>query len=204
MHKKWTNLVNKLLVNIFLYLTLKLYACYDKSSMQNTANNCAYIDGANLHKAIKKDGWILDYARFRIWLTDKHQVKNAYLFLGYIGENQWLYKTLEKSGYILIFKEVVKDTDGEVKGNCDADLVFEMAKGYFENTYDKVVLVSSDGDYARIVRFLHENKRLKTIISPGSQCSFLLRTIFTPLTYVRDIRHLVEAKKKKPPLQTKP
>lgn len=172
--------------------------------MQNQVNNCAYIDGANLHKAIEKDGWVLDYARFRIWLKDKHQIKNAYLFLGYIAENKWLYKNLEESGYILVFKEIVKDFDGRVKGNCDADLVFEMIKSYFENAYDKAVLVSGDGDYARLVRFLHVNHRLKTLISPGSQCSFLLRTIFTPLTYMRDIQHLVEAKKKKPPLQTKP
>ncbi len=172
--------------------------------MQNQVNNCAYIDGANLHKAIEKDGWVLDYARFRVWLKEKHKVKNAYLFMGYIPKYADLYKKLEGDGYTLIFKEVVNGFDGQVKGNCDADLVFEMTKGYFENAYDRAVLVSSDGEYARLVHFLHVNHRLKTLISPGSQCSFLLRTIFTPLTYMRDIRHQVGAKKKKPPLQTKP
>lgn len=45
-------------------------------------NNCAYIDGANLHKGIASLGWQLDYARFRVWLKDKYGVETAYLFKG--------------------------------------------------------------------------------------------------------------------------
>ena len=64
--------------------------------MQNIVNNGAFIDGANLHKAIEKDGWVLDYARFRIWLKEKHKVKHAYLFMGYIPKYADLYKNTEE------------------------------------------------------------------------------------------------------------
>jgi len=40
-------------------------------------NNFAYIDGANLHKGIAGFGWMLDYARFRIWLSEKYSVKKV-------------------------------------------------------------------------------------------------------------------------------
>ncbi|MBU2579243.1 hypothetical protein KKA09_03985 [Patescibacteria group bacterium] len=35
-------------------------------------NNYAYIDGANLHRGIAGFGWTLDYARFRVWLSEKY------------------------------------------------------------------------------------------------------------------------------------
>lgn len=40
-------------------------------------NNCAYIDGANLHKGIASLGWTLDYGRFRVWLSEKYKVRVA-------------------------------------------------------------------------------------------------------------------------------
>jgi hypothetical protein len=45
--------------------------------MNGKANNYAYIDGANLHKGINSLGWKLDYARFRIWLTEKYDAEKA-------------------------------------------------------------------------------------------------------------------------------
>ena len=38
--------------------------------MKNKPNNFAYIDGANLHKGISGFDWSLDYARFRVWLSE--------------------------------------------------------------------------------------------------------------------------------------
>jgi len=44
-----------------------------------TENNFAYIDGANLYNGITGFGWTLDYARFRVWLTEKYRVKISYV-----------------------------------------------------------------------------------------------------------------------------
>ena len=86
-------------------------------------NNYAFIDAQNVHLGIKSLGWDLDWHKFRIYLKEKHSVSIAYLFIGYMPSNQELYSNLQKAGYILIFKPVIFDTDGKVKGNCDADLV---------------------------------------------------------------------------------
>ena len=90
--------------------------------MQKKDNNYAYIDGANLHKAIKELGWGLDYKRFRVWLREKYGVARAYLFIGLIPQNKVLYTDLQEAGFILIFKEAIIDSEGKTKGNCDAEL----------------------------------------------------------------------------------
>lgn len=147
-------------------------------------NNFAYIDGANLDKALKDLGWKLNYQRFRVWLKDKYNITHAYIFLGLVPKHKDLYTSLQEAGFTLVFKETTYDSEGKIKGNCDADLVLKAAVDYFEKKFDKAVLVSSDGDYACLVQFLKDKKALHSIISPGNKCSFLLRKLNTPLVYL--------------------
>ncbi|KKU58678.1 MAG: hypothetical protein UX81_C0018G0020 [Parcubacteria group bacterium GW2011_GWA2_47_12] len=56
--------------------------------MKKKHENFAYIDGANLHKGITELGWHLDYKRFRVWLTEKYETQNAYLFIGLIPQSK--------------------------------------------------------------------------------------------------------------------
>src|SRR3990167_8923615 len=111
-------------------------------------NNFAYIDGANLHRGIESLGWKLDYRKFRVWLREKYGVQKAYIFIGLIPKYGDLYKYLQECGYTLVFKEVVYDSDGKPKGNCDADLVLQAAKDTYENKFEQAVFITSDGDYA--------------------------------------------------------
>ena len=125
--------------------------------MKSKENNFAYIDGANLYRGIAGLGWNLDYARFRIWLAEKYGVKKAYFFIGLIPKYKDLYTYLQECAFTLIFKEVVYDGDGKPKGNCDADLVLQAARDAYENKFNKAIIVSSDGDYASLVKFLQDN-----------------------------------------------
>lgn len=152
--------------------------------IKDQRNNFAYIDGANLDKALRDLGWKLSYRRFRVWLKEKYGITRAYIFLGLVPKHKDLYTNLQESGFTLVFKEISYDEDGKVKGNCDADLVLKATIDYFEKKFDKVVLVSSDGDYASLVKFLKEKNAFHTIISPGNKCSFLLRKLNTPLIYL--------------------
>lgn len=67
-------------------------------------HNYAFIDSQNLNLSIQNTGWKLDFAKFRVYLTDKYYVTKAFLFIGYIPQNQSLYANLQQQGYILIFK----------------------------------------------------------------------------------------------------
>ncbi len=164
-------------------------------------NNFAYIDGANLHNGILGFGWKLDYARFRVWLTEKYSVKNAYIFIGLIPKYKDLYKYLQECGFTLIFKEVVYDGDGNPKGNCDADLVLQATCDTYEHKFDRAVLVSSDGDYAGLVKFLKQRGKFRVVLSPHTKdkCSILLKRTNAPITYLNDVRAFLSVINKKAP-----
>jgi len=134
----------------------------------------AFIDANNLNLGIKSLGWNLDFKRFRVYLKEKYNVSVAYLFLGFIPTNQDLYSSLQKYGYVLIFKPTLPDKDGNVKGNIDADLVLQAMIDY-EN-YDKAMIVTSDGDFYSLVKYLYEHNKLLAVMSPYVKtCSALLK-----------------------------
>lgn len=167
----------------------------------NTKNNVAYIDGANLHKGALDLGWKFDYKRFRVWLKEKYQVKTAYLFLGLIPKFKELYKHLQEAGFTIVFKEVIYDNNGKAKGNCDADLVLQATQEAYENKFDLIVIVSSDGDYASLVKFLYEKNKLLTILSPSieKKCSILLKRTGVKIAYINDQKSILVTRNEKAP-----
>ena len=142
--------------------------------MKKEENNHAFIDSQNVNLGIQSLGWMLDFGRFRRYLQEKYSVKTAYLFIGYIPQNQNLYSELQKAGYVLVFKPTIPDGEGNIKGNIDADLVLQAMIDYKE--YDKAVIVTSDGDFHSLVKYLYKNDKLKCVISPYVKtCSNLLK-----------------------------
>lgn len=131
-------------------------------------NNIAFIDGQNLHIGIMQNKWKIDHNRFRIYLKDKYHISEAYYFLGYIkDEEQDLYNNLQKAGFIVIFKKHSLNLITEKKGNVDTDIVFEAMKNIIENkNFDKIVLVSGDGDYKKLVDYLITKNKFKKILFP--------------------------------------
>lgn len=163
--------------------------------MKPKIGTIAYIDGANLHSGVQSLGWKLDYERFRVWLSDKYGVVCAYIFLGLIPKNKDLYTYLQKSGFTLVFKEVVYDGAGRPKGNCDADLITQAMRDSYEGNATKSVLISSDGDYTPLVKFWQEKGQLKIILSPASEkkCSILLKRTNARIAYLNDQRSILGA-----------
>lgn len=142
--------------------------------MFNKENNYAFIDSQNLNLGIRSLGWQLDYKKFRVYLREKYSIGTAYLFVGYVPENQSMYSALQNCGYVLIFKPTLRDQNGDVKGNVDADLVLQVMLDY--DKYDKAVIVTSDGDFYSLVNYLYKQEKLKSVISPYVRtCSTLLK-----------------------------
>src|SRR6266853_2271877 len=94
--------------------------------MPNRSKNYAFIDGQNLYLGLKESGITLDLKRFRIYLRERLDVVEAYYFIGYMQENQVLYATLQRAGFILQFKEISRDGMGKAKGNVDVDLTLRV------------------------------------------------------------------------------
>jgi uncharacterized LabA/DUF88 family protein len=159
-------------------------------------NNFAFIDSQNLNLGIQEMGWKLDYVRFRFYLKEKYNVSTAYIFIGYIQQNQALYSSLQKAGFVLIFKPVLPTKDGHHKGNVDADLVLQAMIDF--NNYDKAVIVTSDGDFYCLVRYLYEHSKLRMVLSSHIEnCSSLLRqTAKERIVFMDNLRQKLEYKRK--------
>jgi uncharacterized LabA/DUF88 family protein len=166
--------------------------------------NYAFVDSQNLNLSIRDLGWKLDFARFRIYLREKYSVSVAYLFIGYLPENQDLYNSLQKYGYVLIFKPTLKYKDGRIKGNCDAELVLQAMIDY--QNYNKAIIVSGDGDFHCLVHFLSQQKKLEKVLIPNKfrYSALLKKTAANKLAFMNDLRHKLELKNKKHPVRTKP
>lgn len=51
-------------------------------------NNYAFIDSQNPNLSIRKQGWALDFQRFRIYLKDKYSINKASIFIGYVPQTK--------------------------------------------------------------------------------------------------------------------
>jgi len=142
--------------------------------MRNKENNYAFVDSQNLNLGVQNLGWKLDFKRFRVYLKEKYNVSKAYMFIGYLPQNQDLYSSLQKNGYALVFKPVLRDSNKRVKGNVDAELVLQAMIDF--KFYDQAVIISSDGDFYCLVKYLYKQKKLKLVMSPYIKtCSALLK-----------------------------
>lgn len=165
-----------------------------------------FIDSQNLNLGTSKNivknrkliykGWKLDFKKFRKYLSDKFRVKKAFLFIGYIKQNEKLYKKLKSYGYELIFKPTIKDKTGKVKGNVDAELVLHSAVIQYQN-YTKAVFVSGDGDFYCLYEYFYKEKRSFNIIIPNKKSeSSLLRRFQSNKFFLARDRDKVEFKQK--------
>lgn len=137
--------------------------------MQKAENILAFIDGQNLHLGTKESGWRIDHRKFRIYLKEKYNVSEAYYFLGFISEDQQdLYDNLQKKGFILSFREHSSKLKGKKKGNVDCDIVFSVMKKIAEKeSFDKILIVSGDGDYIKLVDYLIKKEIFLKMLFPN-------------------------------------
>lgn len=154
-------------------------------------NNYAFIDSQNLNLGVQKIGWKMDWHKFRIWLAENYGVTKAFMFIGYMPENESLYQQMYDHGFLVVLKPTLEiknvasdpakperdqpdDKDKiPVKGNIDADLVLYAMKEL--PNYDKAVIVSGDGDFFGLVEYLIEQKKLHKLLAPNRRFSTLLK-----------------------------
>ena len=159
--------------------------------MTQKTNNHAFIDSQNLNLSIKELGWNLDFKRFRIYLQEKYSITKAFLFIGFIPTNQSLYTSLQKYGYILIFKPTLHLPDGRVKGNIDAELVLHTMIEY--PNFEKALIVTGDGDFYCLVDYLRrQGKLLKLMVPNRFKFSSLLKQWMPDIAWMNDLKGKLE------------
>lgn len=158
----------------------------------------AFIDSQNLNLGVRELGWKIDQTRFRKYLADKYGVEKAYIFIGFLAENARLYAALQSAGFVCIFRPTLVYKDGTTKGNCDAELVLQAMIDLHE--YDKAIIVSGDGDFQCLAKYLHEQDKLGVLLIPNQRkFSALLKFDFLKPyhRFINDLRKKIEYEPKK-------
>jgi len=157
--------------------------------MISRERNYCFIDGQNMHKGTVRQGWRVDYGKLMIYLRNKYRVEKAYIFLGYLKDNEFFYRKIEESGFIIIFKEVSYFNKreatwppigghgvramlkyrtrygeyGAVKGNCDSDMVLRICLEFWN--FDKAVIISGDGDFYSMCQVLSSLDKFRIMLA---------------------------------------
>lgn len=149
--------------------------------MSKKEKNIAFIDAQNLHLWTIAEKRKVDYKKFRVYLKDKFHIDEAYFFLWFLSEEeQDLYGSLQKTWFVIVFREHSAQLKWKKKWNVDVDIVFEVMKKIIEEKdFDKIVLVSWDGDYFKLVKYLIKKDLLKKILFPNQQHS----SLYNPIQY---------------------
>jgi uncharacterized LabA/DUF88 family protein len=168
-------------------------------------NTYAFIDSQNLNLGTQRMGWKVDWRKFRQFLADKYGVSKAYMFIGYMSENEALYEYMHELGFLVVLKPTVdvssqadKDRPADpkkvpeekeksiVKGNVDAELVLYAMKEL--PNYQQAIIVSGDGDFFSLAEYLDEQGKLAHIMAPNWQYSSLLKPFESKIIRLDQLR----------------
>ena len=103
------------------------------------------------------------------------------------------YRKLKQFGYILKLKpvKIFKDEQGRTvkKANCDVDMTFDLMR--YLKEYSGVLILSGDGDFAVVLKYLKEIGKQVTILARGERTAKEIRQLaganFRDFNYLREI-----------------
>lgn len=183
-----------------------------RSRRQRQPRVYAFIDSQNLNVTTQKDGWKMNWQKFRQFLSDEYGVEKAFMFIGYVPEFEPMYEQLHGQGYAIVLKQTFDMTrpvpeelknggeDGDkwrIKGNVDAELVLWAMKEL--PNYDKAIVVSGDGDFFCLVEHLEQKGKLLKLLTPNEHYSSLFNkyaSYVEPLTKKRRQLEYFDRRKK--------
>jgi uncharacterized LabA/DUF88 family protein len=89
------------------------------------------------------------------------------------------YLKLSKFGYNLQLKpvKIYRKLDGatEKKANCDVDMTFDLMK--YINNYSKIIILSGDGDFAIVLKYLIQKGKSVTVLARGERTAKEIRQL---------------------------
>ena len=168
-----------------------------RSKPQAPKHNYAFIDSQNLNLGVQRAGWKMNWKRFREYLADEYNVKEAFMFIGYMPENEDLYTQMHEAGYLVALKPTLdmftnpedakKEDKPPTKGNVDTELVMYVMKEM--PNYNKAIIVSGDGDFYSLIEYLKDNNKLLHIMTPNWKYSTLLKPFESYIIRLDTLKH---------------
>lgn len=168
-----------------------------KTKVEKPKHNYAFIDSQNLNLGVQRAGWKMNWKRFREFLAEEYDVKEAFMFIGYMPENEDLYTQMHEAGYLVALKPTLdmfanpedakKDDKPPTKGNVDTELVMYVMKEM--PNYNKAIIVSGDGDFYSLIEYLKENDKLLHVMTPNWKYSTLLKPFESYIIRLDTLKH---------------
>lgn len=159
---------------------------FRRRKKKSTKTTYAFIDSQNLNLGVQRMGWKMDWRKLREYLRESHNVSHAFMFIGYMSENEALYEHMHELGYLVVLKPTIDvtphaDPDNPakpddkpiIKGNVDTELVLYAMKEL--PNYGSAIIVSGDGDFLSLAEYLDAQGKLSSIMTPNWQYSTLLK-----------------------------
>jgi uncharacterized LabA/DUF88 family protein len=126
----------------------------EQISAENRGRVAIFVDIQNQYHCTKKRQIEVDYSKLLQLCVGEGELALARCYLATTeapGQRPFL-THLERSGFELVTRPLVRHQDGSADGNLDGELITDLMDG--QNLYDTVVLVSGDGDFAYTLRML--------------------------------------------------
>ena len=114
------------------------------------------------------------------YLQERWGVKEAHCFIGCYREEFYnLYTNLQKIGFIIHHRPHSHNLSSNKKGNVDCDIIFSGMQLLCQNKddFNKMILVSGDGDFIRFVSHAIQEDKFLKMIFPNQQYSSLYKPL---------------------------
>ncbi|MDD4990436.1 MAG: NYN domain-containing protein [Candidatus Pacebacteria bacterium] len=132
-----------------------------------------FIDASNIYFSQKTMGWRVDFKKLLEYFKTNADISKVIFYAAINPENlkeRKFHDFLEIIGYSVRHKEVkfIKDQKdnihrGHNKGNIDVDLTIDAV--HFRDSYETFILLSGDGDFESLIKYLKAYKKRCIVIS---------------------------------------
>ncbi len=175
-----------------------------------------FIDASNIHYYLKNEGWKIDWLKFQKHYEDVFLNPCFYYYEGIISKGcyfdyhpdntlqdfntakkrkQQFFKFLRQHNYKVRHKPVSRiydNTSGQFKHKCNFDV--ELTIDAIDNidNYDVFSLVSGDGDFEKLVKYLKGKRKRTIIIVPKGRLSKNLKKTANTVIHLHNIKNSVK------------
>lgn len=170
------------------------------------------IDASNLHYAVTRKGWKIDWEKFKSYLDQNWDIVNAYFYSGIESRNVYLSKNpgktfndfddakmkkksffrhLREEGYIVRHKPVTQlydSSSGKYIRKCNFDVELTIDAIREKDSYENFILASGDGDFIPLLKYLKGCHKKVIVISDSGRLNKDLVKTANQTIYLKDIK----------------
>jgi uncharacterized LabA/DUF88 family protein len=126
-----------------------------------------FVDVQNIYYTVR-DAYQGFFNYQALWdqLSQQYQIvlANAYAIDRDNTKQKSFQQTLRNMGFDINLKPYIQRADGSAKGDWDVGIAIDMMDAAARQDIDKLVLLSGDGDFDRLLKRIYRNNGKQTIV----------------------------------------